>query len=142
MALTLKQFMQRTDGDRKQRANYVKITGMKTGHLKSGLGYVACKSYSTHKVDANGKLVRTVSPNQHVTVITFIDAKLHVYAACSCEDNTFRWEWANANKGAAEIEYSNGEPPTTTNPKLRASLCKHMIALVRRVAPKLPPGTI
>lgn len=142
MSLTLKEFMRRTDGDRKARAQYVRIVGMKTGHLKSGLGYVACKSYSTHRVNQQGKLVRTSNPNQHVTVLTFIDKKLHVYAACSCEDNTFRWEWANAQKNAAEIEYSNGEPPSTTNPAHRASLCKHMVALVNKVAPKLPPGTI
>lgn len=140
--LNLKQFIKKTDPDRQQRARYVKIIGMKTGHLRSGLGYVACKSYSTHKVDPSGKLVKTLNPSHHVTVITFIDNKLNVHCACSCEDNTFRWEFANAVKDAAEIEYSNGEAPTTTNPKLRNSLCKHMFALVMKIRPKLPPGTI
>ena len=140
--LNLKRFMAKTDDERKQRARYVKLVGVKTGHLKNGLGYVACKSYSTHKVNAKGKLVRTQSPNHHVTVMTFIDKKLNVHCACSCEDNTFRWEFANTAKDAAVIEYSNGEAPSTTNPKLRNSLCKHMVALVEYIRPKLPPGTL
>lgn len=140
--LTLKQLMQRTDMDRKQRANYVKITGMKTGYLKSGLAYVACKSYSTYRVGADGKLVRTENPTHHVTVLTFIDKKLHVHFACSCLDVTYRFEYANWYHGAAEIEYSNGEPPVVQNPRLRASLCKHGVALVEKVKPKLPPGTV
>lgn len=140
--LNLKQLIRRTDDARKERARRVKLVGLKTGYLLSGLGYVASKSMTTHKLDARGKLVRVANPPQHVTVITFIDKKLNVHCACSCEDNTFRWEFANTVKDAAEIEYSNGAPPVTTNPMLRNSLCKHMIALVDRIRPKLPPGTI
>jgi len=140
--LTLKQFMTKTDEGRKQRAQYVRIVGLKTGYLKSGLGYVACKSYSTHKVNEQGRLVRVPNPEHHITVITFIDKKLHVHHACSCQDNLFRWEWANTQKNASEIEYSNGEPPTTTNPRFKNSLCKHGVALVERIRPKLPPGTV
>lgn len=140
--LNLKQLVRRTDIGRTQRARYVKLVGMKTGYLRSGLGYVASKSQTTHKLNARGRLVKVENPTQHVTVITFIDKKLNVHCACSCEDNTFRWEFANAVKDAAEIEYSNGAPPTTTNPMLRNSLCKHMLALVDRIRPKLPPGTV
>jgi hypothetical protein len=140
--LNLKQLMKRTDDERKQRAQYVRIVGRKTGHLKNGLGYVASQSYTTHRVNDRGRMVRTSNPNRHVTVITFIDKKLNVHCACSCEDNTFRWEFANTQKGGAVIEYSNGEAPTTTNPKLRVSMCKHMIALVEGIRAKLPPGTL
>lgn len=140
--LTLKQFMRKTDRGRHYRAGFVRIVGMKTGHFKSGLGYVASKSYTTHKVNDRGQLIRIQNPQHHVTVITFIDKRLHVHVACSCEDNTFRWEFANTQKDASEIEYSNGAPPTTTNPMLRTSLCKHTIALVNKVKPKLPPGTL
>lgn len=140
--LNLKQLLRRTDDGRQARSRYVKITGLKTGYLSSGLGYVASKSMSTHRVNDQGKLVKVSDPRHHITVITFIDKKLNVHCACSCEDNTFRWEFANAQKNAAEIEYSNGEAPTTTNPMLRNSLCKHMVALVNRIRPKLPPGTV
>lgn len=140
--LNLKQLLRHTDDGRKQRARYVKLTGLKTGYLRSGLGYVASKSKSTHRVSPDGKVTRVENPQEHITVITFIDKKLNVHCACSCEDNTFRWEYANTAKNASEIEYSNGEPPTTTNPKLRNSLCKHMVALVNRIRPKLPAGTV
>lgn len=140
--LTLKQFFQRTDRARKARAERVRITGMKTGHLRSGLGYVASKSHSTHRLTAEGKWEKVTKPNYHITVITFIDARLHVHVACSCEDNLYRWEWANTQKDAAVIEYSNGDAPDYNNPTYRASMCKHMVALVNRVKPKLPPGTI
>ena len=140
--LNLKQLFKRTDEGRMQRARYVKLVGLKTGHLRSGLGYVASKSMTTHKVNEKGKLVKVQDPRPHITVITFIDKKLNVHCACSCEDNTFRWEFANTQKNAAEIEYSNGAPPSTTNPNLRNSLCKHMVALVERIKPKLPPGTL
>lgn len=140
--LNLRQLIRRTDDGRKQRARYVKNVGVKTGRLRSGLAYVASKSKSTHKVNAKGKLVRVPNPPVHITVITFIDRKLNVHCACSCEDNTFRWEFANTAKDASEIEYSNGEPPTTTNPMLRNSMCKHMIALVDKISAKLPPGTL
>jgi hypothetical protein len=142
MSLTLKQMLKKTDGERHARAAFVKISKMKTGYLANGLGYVACQSYSTHNIGPDGRPVRKTTRNHHVTVYTFIDKKLHVHCACSCEDNTFRWEFANTQKNASEIEYSNGEPPSTTNPKLRVSLCKHMIALADKIRPKLPPGTL
>ncbi len=140
--LTLKQFMAKTDSERKQRAKYVRITRMKTGHLKNGLGYVACQSYSTHKVDDTGKLVRAIDPQHYVTMITFIDSKLHVHFSCSCLDLCFRFEFSNEKKNAGIIEYSNGEAPIVTNPKMLPSLCKHGVALVERIKPKLPPGTL
>lgn len=140
--LNLKQLVQKTDEGRKERARFVKLTGVKTGHLQNGLGYVACKSYSTHHIDKKGKPVRNTNPQHHITVITFMDHKLNVNVACSCEDNTFRWEVANWYKDASEIEYSNGFRPNVTNPRLKPGLCKHMYALVERIQSKLPPGTV
>lgn len=140
--LTLKQLVARTDPERKQRATYVKIIKMKTGHNSEGRGVVLAQSYSRMKVNSEGRLVRNASPERYMSGIVFLNTKLQVHVACSCLDNTFRWEWANANKGASEIEYSNGEPPNTTNPMYKTGLCKHLVALVERIAPKLPPGTV
>lgn len=136
--LTLKQFFQRTDRARRARAARVRIIGMKTGRLKSGLGYVASKSYSTHKLSPDGKWVKNTNPNTYITVITFIDARLHVHVACSCMDYAMRWEVANWYRDAGTVEYSNGEPPLITNPTFRSSLCKHEYALVLKILNKLP----
>jgi hypothetical protein len=136
----LKSLMARTDEHRKQRAAYVKIIKTKIGHNKLGQGYIAAQTYSTHKVGADGRMVRNTNKHRYLTMLTFVDKKLHVVASCSCGDQTFRWEWANTQKGAAEIEYSNGEPPTTTNPTFKIGLCKHQVALVNLIKPKLPQG--
>lgn len=140
--MTLKQLLKQTTGDRKQRANYVKILKMKTGHEKdTGFGFVAGVTYSSKLVNEKGKLVTNPNPTHYVSVITFIDKKLHCRVSCSCSDNLFRWEWSNTNKDASEIEYCNGLAPDTTNPTHNPGLCKHLCALYMRIQPKLPPNT-
>ncbi len=139
--LTIRQLFTRTSKDRKQRAQYVRCLGMKTGYTKAGFGFVAAKSYSFYKVNSEGRLVRNLTPHKYLTMITFVNSKLQCHVSCSCEDNLYRWEFANANRGAAEIEYSNGDPPNTTNPEYKPALCKHLVALYLKIQPKLPTGT-
>lgn len=138
--LTLKQLAARTSKARKVRAEYVKIVGMKTGYTKEGLGYVASRAYTTHKPNHRGKMVKVKQPVRHTSMITFINQKLKCNVSCSCGDNTFRWEVANTLRGASDIEYSNGELPEIRNPKLRSSLCKHLLKLYWKIQDKLPPG--
>ena len=138
--LTLRQIFKRTSEDRKQRALYVKILQMKTGHTPEGLGFVAAKTYSEYNVNAQGELVRNPSKTRYISQITFIDRKLHCHVSCSCDDNLFRWEYANTHRNASEIEYSNGEPPIDTNPGFKPGLCKHLAALYLKIQPKLPSG--
>jgi len=138
---TLKQLLNRTDPERKQRAIYVKVIRAKFGrHKDSGNAFIAAQTYSRMRVSADGRLVRNTDPHRYLTMFTFVDKKLNVIASCSCGDQTFRWEWANANKGASEIEYSNGEPPNVTNPTYKVGMCKHQVALLEFIRPKMPPG--
>jgi hypothetical protein len=138
--LTLKQLEARTTRERKIRAQYVKIVRMKTGHTPEGLGFVAAQTYSKWIVNRQGKLVPNPNKHYYISQITFINKKLKVHVSCSCDDNLYRWEYANSDKEAAVIEYSNGEMPSTTNPLLKAGLCKHLVALVTQIRPKLPSG--
>lgn len=138
--LTLKQLYSKTTPERKDRARYVRIVQTKIGHNKQGLGYVAARTYSRLKVGRDGRLVKNDDPQHYVTMITFLNKKLQCICSCSCGDTTFRWEVANSYKGAAEIEFSNGEPPLTTNPTFKVGLCKHLCALYAKIQPKLPPG--
>lgn len=140
--LNLKQLMARTDAERKQRAQYVKILKLKAGYTSHGQGFVSAQTYSRFKVDQSGKLVRNTEPTKYVSVIVFLNRKLQCKVACSCDDNMFRWEFANSEKGASEIEYSNGQPPVVTNPAYKPGLCKHLVALVEAIKPKLPSGTL
>jgi hypothetical protein len=136
--LTIKQLAALTTKDRKQRSTYVKIAQNKIGHNKQGLGFIAAKTYSSHTVNNKGNIVPNPSPIHYVSVITFLDKKLHVHVGCSCDDNLFRYEFANTDKDASEIEYSNGEPPDTMNPQLVPGLCKHLYRVYLSIKNKLP----
>jgi hypothetical protein len=136
--LTLPQIVKKASRLRHEGAQYVRITDMKKGYDSLGRGYVASASYSTHLINSDGKPVRNGDPKKYVTVITFLDNKLHVLVSCSCADFTYRWETALHSKGAADIEYSNGDSPDTTNPTQRGACCKHLIKLYERIRPKLP----
>lgn len=54
-----------------------------------------------------------------------------VLAQCSCESFVFTFEYANATVGASRLIYSNGEPPSFTNPQMAPGLCKHLVALAK-----------
>lgn len=136
--LKLKQIIKRTSADRVMNARFVKITKLKTGYSRSHRAYAASQSYSTHHINAQGRLVSHPDRTRYVTVIEFIDAQLHVNVSCSCDDFKFRHEVALHHKGAADIEYSNGEMPTSTNPGMVTGTCKHLVALYNRIKHKLP----
>lgn len=138
--LTLRQLYSKTDQERKERSRFVKIVKTKMGHNKQGLGYIAAQTYSTHKVNEQGKLVRNSDPHRHLTMITFLNNKLQCIVNCSCEDYTYRYESVNSYKGAAKLDYSNGDPPVFTNPAMTNALCKHAVALYLKIQPKLPSG--
>lgn len=136
--LTLPQIIKRTTRLRHEGAKYVRMTDVKKGYDSKGRGYVACASYSTHIINNEGRPVKNPNPQKYVTVFVFLDEQLHVQMSCSCADFTFRWETALHEKGAAEIEYSNGDMPMSTNPQMRAACCKHCVSLFNRIGPKLP----
>lgn len=142
--LTLKQIIQRTAGRRKESAKYVRILQVKKGWDSLGRGYVASASYSTHIWNPlKQKFVKNTTgpnrkPRRYVTVIVFLDPRLHVISSCSCADFKYRWEVALNRKQAAEIEYSNGELPVIRNPSMRAAQCKHLIALYWKIEDQLP----
>lgn len=134
---TLVQLARSTDLFRQNNARYVKLMNLKAGHLQNGKGFIACRSYSTHEVRADGKLHKKLNPAKYTTVVVFEDSKLHCKVSCSCEDFMYVHEVANHDKGAADIDYSNGELPVVKNPKLRPGLCKHLYKLYQQVQHQL-----
>lgn len=105
---------------------------------------MACASYSTKIWDPfKRRYVKNTrgpggKPQRYVTVIVFLDPRLHVMVSCSCADFRYRWEVALNRKVAAEIEYSNGELPVIRNPSMRTSSCKHLFKLYETIKPHLP----
>lgn len=137
--LNLRQLANKTTDLRKINSRYVKIKGRpKTGYDSEGHAYIAAQTYSTHVVTEKGVVLRNPSPSKYVTMITFVNKKLDCKVSCSCADNMFRWEVANWYKNASEIEYSNGERPRITNPRLNPGLCKHLFYLFLKIQHKLP----
>jgi hypothetical protein len=137
--LTLKQIIRSTNEFRKEGSRYVRIVQVKKGYNTSGQGFIAAASYSTHIIGPDGKPHVNRGPHRYVTVITFLDKKLHVRVSCSCDDFQYRHEVALAEKGAADIEYSDGSMPTTTNPGMKTGQCKHLYALwYQKLAGKVP----
>lgn len=140
MSRNIHQIAKKINNRRKANSVYVRILKMKKGYTPNGKGYVACQSYSSHVLDEYGRPVRTQDPNKYVTMMIFIDKKLNVKCSCSCPDFLYRWEVALVNKGAADVEYSNGEQPDITNPKKIPAACKHMYKLYLKILPHLPPA--
>lgn len=143
--MNLRQMALLTSDDRKHRAKYVVLTYLKAGVNKQGYPYAAARTYSKYAEDRHGRPVRVLDPHHYVTVIVFVPNKkgnkLNCVVSCSCDDNCFRFEWANTRKKASEIEYCNGQPPDATNPTYEPSLCKHLYALYQRIKPELPKGS-
>lgn len=138
--LTPKQLYNKTSKERREKAQYVRIIRVKMGHNRQGLGYIAAKTYSRYIINSEGRVVKNPDRRDYITMLTFLNRKLQCIASCSCGDNTFRWEVANAYKGASEVEFSNGDPPVITNPTFKVGLCKHLVALYLKIKPQLPEG--
>lgn len=141
MSLNIHQISRRCSRRQRENAAFVRILKTQKGYTASGKGYVACQSYSTHVLNEYGRPVRNESPHKYVTMMIFLDTNLNVKISCSCPDFLYRWEWALHNRGAADIEYSNGDFPDITNPKYKPACCKHLYKLYLNIKPHLPNET-
>jgi len=136
--LTLKQIIAKTPSNRIEGARYVKPLRVQSGYNEDGQAFIAAQTYSTHEWSPTlHTWVRSQNRPKYVTMITFLDKKLHCKVSCSCADFMFRSEFALHSKGAADIEYSDGSPPDFTNPQLRPQTCKHVVRLYFMIQDKL-----
>lgn len=55
----------------------------------------------------------------------------HIFVSCNCPRFLFFYEVALNKRHASDILFSNGELPTTTNPRLIVSSCKHILTVMR-----------
>lgn len=143
--LTMPQIYARTDSRRKESAKYVRVVYQKRGwRSEDGRGFVACKSYSTKEWDPyRQKYVPNPRiKNRYVTVIVFLDQRLHVDASCSCADFRYRWDYALHTNRASDLEYAqpgpNGLYPKIRNPGLKTKSCKHLVKLWETILPEIP----
>lgn len=119
--ISLRTVFRNTPANRFTLADKVKLVGVKFGKSRSlNKPKVVCQAYTS------GDTVK------YSTSLTFIKGDKAVLS-CSCDDFMYRWEYALAKKGGAEIKYSNGEAPGNSNPTLIAGCCKHVIALYNKL---------
>ena len=135
--LTFPQIIRRGGHHREVNARYVRITRLKTGFTPDGFAFAACQSYSTHHVTPQGYKVVNPVRTRYVTVVKFLDTQLHCALSCSCQDFQYVWEQVLHTKGAAELEYSNGETPDMTNPLHQVGCCKHLVALYHKIQTRI-----
>ena len=126
----LDQLVKSSDSLRKINARFVKVVAYKTGRDKKGMAVAMAKTYTVHEVNVHRKLQNARDRSKYVSHIKFLDKKLNVEVSCSCPDYVFGgWEFSNAQVGASQIRYGNGEAPDIRNPDYRPGLCKHLLAL-------------
>lgn len=85
-----------------------------------------------------GDQVKKVKPVKHLVTVTALEqdtplSESPVLVSCSCEYFAFTCEVALKKKGNARIQYSNGDMPEVTNPRLRPSVCKHLYKVLMEV---------
>lgn len=121
--LTIWQIMKNVDFGRQERAEYVKVIGLKTGKSKkTGLFKAISKAYSRKQGAERGYT--------YACAVTQLDKKGNVRVSCSCPDFLFRYEFVLWRKGAADIYYCNGEAPQ--QPK-KPGCCKHLVMTFKSV---------
>ena len=117
MGMTAMAILKNVDYGRHERAEYVKIIGLKVGKSKrTGMFKAISKAYSRREGAVKGY--------RYACSITQENAKHYVMVSCSCPDFMFKFEYRLWSRGAATIHYCNGEPPQT---KGKAGCCKHLV---------------
>ena len=71
----------------------------------------------------------------YVTTVE-ITPKKYCIVSCSCDDFMYTWEYTLNKKGAARIEYSNGESSKDRNPMQIPGTCKHIYPFLSRLVDK------
>jgi hypothetical protein len=123
MPMTVQQILRKTSSDRVQRAEEVKIIKVKSGKSKST---------GNAKIIGEGFSITQKGRTKYTTSLEVL--KKGVMVSCSCDDFAYRFEYALHKKGAAELKYSNGDPPIDTNPSLIPGCCKHLVKLFQIAA--------
>ena len=119
----------KTDRRRKINARLVIIQYYRAGRDEKGYPTAIARTHSPLEYTVHRKVIPALDRKaRYVTSIKFKDKQMNVHVSCSCQDYMYRTEFLNAQAGAGEIIYGNGEPPTKVdNPGVR--MCKHLIAL-------------
>lgn len=65
-----------------------------------------------------------------------VSTRSKIWISCDCEFHCFYCEVALYRQGASDIIFSNGKYPHVTNPRCAPVVCKHAIALFKKLKNK------
>lgn len=124
------------------------LIGSVPGYVHHNGQYVAVAK-ARKKVDRTGTVTfetqtRTSEigekPRKHMQIITILgggsritDRGVRVKVQCDCEYHMYTCEVALSRYNAADIIYSNGMYPWTTNPKGIPTICKHVYIVLKKL---------
>lgn len=132
--LTIKQLLRYTFTVAKKNSAQVEFSNIRRGYNKAGQPKYLV---TAHSVKPN---VRAHEAARYKCSCTALDKKKlfagPVKVSCACDFFMYYCEYALHKQGAADILYSNGEPPVERNPKLQPSLCKHLYAMLTDIQDK------
>ena len=130
--LTLKKMLKNTPYNIVDKSEEKHILKLEKKVSKKGRTAVKAKVQR----DKKGK---TDKPDNHTCWIIGLDnegplSKQKCLVSCDCDNFKFQWEYALTHAGASKIKYSNGNPPTTTNPHLTHGVCSHLYAVITKIS--------
>ncbi len=128
--LTIRQLLRSTFPVAKRNSAWVEFVNLRRGKNRAGQPKYLTNAYTNARAPGQ----KNKPPARHQCSVVALDKKKgwngYVLVSCSCEYFTYTCEYALHAHGAANIVYSNGEPPEDKNPRLTPSLCKHLYALL------------
>jgi hypothetical protein len=117
-------------------AKYTQIINVKPSVTKDGRARIMChtKSYAL----ADGVPKKPFQIVRHKTLVEAVHPGAGLYSgtvkvSCDCEDFWARWEYALNRNGAADIRFSNGQPPVEKNPRRVPGACKHVFKVLKAI---------
>jgi len=119
-------------------AKTVIIKDAKPSVTKDKRQRIVCKIISTNTLDGNRKppppvkthtsTVEALVPDKYIR-----DRDVPVRVSCTCDDFWATWEVALFKRGAAKIQFSNGELPVEKNPRMIPGCCKHLYKMLQQI---------
>jgi hypothetical protein len=132
MPMTARQILAKTPRSRRDAAIFTRVKEAKKTKKGESILFMA-KTITTKKPSGD----RKTPPEPYTYVSTIeVNKKGQAIVSCSCDDFMYTWEYTLKQKGAARIEYSNGESSKDRNPQQIPGCCKHLYGFMTKLIEK------
>lgn len=144
-AMTYTQLLSQTDGMRRNKGGRMRVRSLAGSANEDSeqwnFGYKSASDHNTTNGSHEGRISfdkDMYNRNKGKRSMNEVECKVD----CSCPDYMYRWAYANyyrdaGSLGKDSLNQCNGSVPGKTNPRLKPSLCKHLVALSGYLKTKL-----